>query len=152
LLGFFRFYSSFHQILINFSPGGGSGFIGTALKGLLTRNGYDVVTVSRMPGPNRISWVRNQQKILFPCAYCFTLHLTNFPQIDLPKVGIPQNCKAVINLAGQNILDPRHRWTAGFKQNVYSSRINTTKWLADAINAAPVKPDVFITVSGVGNF
>lgn len=56
----------------------------------------------------------------------------------------------MINLAGQNILDPRYRWTAGFKQNVYASRINTTKWLADAINAASVKPDVFITVSGVG--
>lgn len=74
-----------------------------------------------------------------------------FSQIDLPKVGIPDNCKAVINLAGQNILDPKYRWTAGFKQNVYSSRINTTKWLAEAINAAPKKPDVFITVSGVGN-
>lgn len=47
----------------DFSQGGGTGFVGTALKGLLTKNGYDVVTVSRMPGPNRISWVKTILKI-----------------------------------------------------------------------------------------
>jgi uncharacterized protein len=73
-------------------------------------------------------------------------------QIDLNKTGIPNDCKAVINLAGQNILDPKYRWTPGFKQNVYSSRINTTKWLAEAIEGASKKPDVFISVSGVGNY
>ncbi|XP_059490744.1 epimerase family protein SDR39U1 [Neocloeon triangulifer] len=108
--------------------GGGSGFVGTALGNLLRRNGYNIITVSRMPGPNRMSW------------------------IELQKTGIPDRCKAVINLAGQNILDPKHRWTEGFKQNVYSSRINTTQWLAEAIDRAPTKPEVFITVSGVGYY
>jgi NAD dependent epimerase/dehydratase family enzyme len=71
-------------------------------------------------------------------------------QSDVQKVGLPEGCKAVINLAGQNVLDPMYRWTAGFKQNVWASRVNTTKSLADAITASGSKPGVFVTVSGVG--
>ena len=54
-------------------------------------------------------------------------------------------------MAGQNIFDASRRWTAGFKQNVSASRINTTATLASAIEKAEVKPDVFISMSGVGN-
>jgi uncharacterized protein len=63
--------------------------------------------------------------------------------------GIPKNTTAVINLAGQNVLDPSRRWTPGFKQNVYNSRINTTSLLVNAISKAEQKPDVFINISGV---
>lgn len=63
---------------------------------------------------------------------------------------IPDGTKAVINVAGQNVLDPRRRWTEGFKQNVISSRIETTKALAKAIQAMKEPPKVFITISGVG--
>lgn len=79
-----------------------------------------------MPGPQRISW-----------------H-------DLQSNGLPKNTKAVINLAGQNIMDFKQRWTAGFRQNVYNSRINTTKALAKAIAQAKEKPSVFVSMSGVG--
>nr|CAD7434542.1 unnamed protein product [Timema monikensis] len=105
--------------------GGGSGFIGTALTNLLRTNGYGVTIVSRMPGPQRISWS------------------------DLAKFGLPQNVTAVVNLAGQNVLDVTKRWTPGFKQNVWASRINTTSSLAQAINKAENKPMVFVTISGV---
>jgi NAD dependent epimerase/dehydratase family enzyme len=37
--------------------GGGSGFVGTALGQLLWSKGYGVTLVSRMPGPQRMSWV-----------------------------------------------------------------------------------------------
>jgi uncharacterized protein len=66
------------QVLI----GGGTGFIGKRLGNLLKTNGYETITVSRMPGKNRITW-----------------H-------DLEKNGIPQNTTACVNLAGQNVLDP----------------------------------------------
>lgn len=36
-----------------------------------------------------------------------------------------------------------------FKQNVWCSRINTTRALVRAIDAAPQRPDVFVNVSGV---
>ncbi|XP_063236057.1 epimerase family protein SDR39U1 [Bacillus rossius redtenbacheri] len=106
--------------------GGGSGFIGSALTNLLRAKGYDVIVVSRMPGPQRISWN------------------------DLAESRLPQNVTAVVNLAGQNVLDPTRRWTPGFQQNVWASRVNTTASLAQAIVKAASKPKVFITISGVG--
>lgn len=47
-----------------------------------------------MPGLGRITWT------------------------DLDKLGLPEKTSAVVNLAGQNVLDPARRWSAGFKQNV----------------------------------
>lgn len=79
-----------------------------------------------MPGPQRITW-----------------H-------ELNEVGIPKGTTAVVNLAGQNVLDPTRRWTPGFKQNVWNSRVKTNLALAQAINNAAVKPSVFVTISGVG--
>lgn len=106
--------------------GGGTGFVGTALGQLLRSKGYGVTIVSRMPGPQRMPWT------------------------DLAESGLPANTVAVVSLAGQNVLDPTRRWTPGFKQNVWSSRVNTTQSLAQAIIRAPVKPKVFISISGVG--
>lgn len=37
--------------------GGGTGFIGSALTFLLKSKGYEVTIISRMPGPQRITWV-----------------------------------------------------------------------------------------------
>ena len=45
--------------------------------------------------------------------------------------GFPENTTAVVNVAGQNILDPTRRWTEGFKQNVWASRVNTTKYIVN---------------------
>ncbi|XP_066138295.1 epimerase family protein SDR39U1 isoform X1 [Euwallacea fornicatus] len=106
--------------------GGGTGFIGSHLTKALTNLNYGVKIVSRMPGPHNISW-----------------H-------DLSSKGLPQDTVAVINLAGQNVMDFKQRWTAGFKQNIFNSRINTTTSLAKAIDKAVVKPKAFVSMSGVG--
>ncbi|XP_071525217.1 epimerase family protein SDR39U1-like isoform X1 [Panulirus ornatus] len=108
--------------------GGGTGFIGTALSNSLKQRGYEVLVVSRKPGPYRTSWN------------------------DLHKEGLPNTTTAVVNLAGQNVLDPLRRWTEGFKQNVWASRVNTTKYLAQAIKESSVKPKVFVSASGVGYY
>lgn len=71
---------------------------------------------------------------------------------DIEKNGLPKNTNAVINLAGQNVLDPSRRWTPGFKQNVWNSRIRTTQSLVAAIEHAQQKPDVFINISGVSHY
>ncbi|KAG4074256.1 hypothetical protein HA402_008665 [Bradysia odoriphaga] len=105
--------------------GGGTGFIGSNLTKLLTSKGYDVTTISRMPGLKRMTW-----------------H-------ELESNGIPEKTYAVVNLAGQNVLDPSRRWSPGFRQNVWNSRINTTKNLVNAIEKATTKPKVFVSVSGV---
>jgi len=69
----------------------------------------------------------------------------------LEKSGLPSNTKAVVSMAGQNIFDVSRRWTPGFKQNVWSSRVNTTASLASAISKAEKKPEAFVAISGVGN-
>ncbi|XP_018336000.1 epimerase family protein SDR39U1 [Agrilus planipennis] len=106
--------------------GGGSGFIGSYLSKLLSAKGYDVHIISRMPGIQRMTWT------------------------DLKEKGLPEPTTAVVNLAGQNVLDPSRRWTTGFKQNVWNSRVNTTTALANAINRAETTPTAFVTMSGVG--
>lgn len=68
---------------------------------------------------------------------------------ELESNGLPKDTTAVVNLAGQNVLDPTRRWTAGFKQNVWSSRVNSTAELVKAIQRASHKPEVFVNVSGV---
>lgn len=69
---------------------------------------------------------------------------------EIAKSGLPNKVEAVVNLAGQNVLDPTRRWTAGFKQNVWTSRVNTTASLAEAISKASHKPKAFVSISGVG--
>lgn len=105
--------------------GGGTGFIGSHLCNLLKKSGYNVITVSRMPGLQRITW-----------------H-------ELNEKGLPKDTVAAVNVAGQNVLDPSRRWTNGFKQNVWNSRVNTTKTFVEAIAKAQTKPDVFVSISGV---
>nr|XP_034184117.1 epimerase family protein SDR39U1 isoform X2 [Osmia lignaria] len=106
--------------------GGGTGFIGRQIINSLTGKGVSHTCISRMPGPNRISW-----------------H-------DLECYGLPENTTAVINVAGQNVLDPKQRWSEGFKQNVINSRVKTTKLLAEAI--INTKADAFLTISGVAYY
>lgn len=105
--------------------GGGTGFIGSHLNKVLSASGYNVTIISRMPGVKRITW-----------------H-------DLESKGLPSDVTAVVNLSGQNVLDPTRRWTPGFKQNVWTSRVNSSLSLAKAIDAATKKPNVFVNVSGV---
>ncbi|KAJ8924563.1 hypothetical protein NQ315_000712 [Exocentrus adspersus] len=108
--------------------GGGTGFIGSRLCTVLRNKGYGITVVSRMPGPQRISWS------------------------DLHAKGLPKDTTAVVNLAGQNVMDFKRRWTPGFKQNVFNSRINTTICLAKVIEEAEKKPSVFVSMSGVGAY
>lgn len=68
---------------------------------------------------------------------------------ELENKGLPEHTTAVVNVTGQNVLDPTRRWTSGLKQNVWTSRINSTSSLLKAIQKAPEKPDVFINVSGI---
>ena len=103
--------------------GGGSGFVGTALTRALRARGDRVTLVSRTKGPGRLTWD------------------------DIERDGIP-DCHVVINLAGKHILDMRRRWTAAYRDEVLSSRIETTQALVRAINAKPNPPELFISTAG----
>ncbi|XP_038077539.1 epimerase family protein SDR39U1-like [Patiria miniata] len=107
--------------------GGGSGFVGTAIRRLLLQRGHSVQLVSRSAGKDKITW--NQ----------------------LRKEGLPE-CDAVVSLSGENILNPLRRWTESFKQEVTDSRVKTTAALAKAIADASKPPKVFVSTSGVGYY
>lgn len=53
----------------------------------------------------------------------------------------------LVNLSGANIIG---RWSEEYKKLLYSSRIETTKALVNAINNASHKPELFISTSAVG--
>lgn len=53
----------------------------------------------------------------------------------------------VINLAGANIIN---RWTDKYKKLLYSSRIDTTSKIVNAINSVENKPELLISTSAVG--
>lgn len=57
------------------------------------------------------------------------------------------NSNIVINLAGANIIS---RWTPEYKQLLYSSRIDTTSKIVEAINNSETKPELLISTSAVG--
>ncbi|XP_076110913.1 epimerase family protein SDR39U1-like [Mytilus galloprovincialis] len=105
--------------------GGGTGFVGRHLTKALQEKGYKVTKVSRKTGPDTITWK------------------------DINKNGIPDDVTAVVNLAGANILNPLKRWNQAFKDEVVSSRVETTKTLANAIVSSKIPPKVFATISGV---
>ncbi|NXE42642.1 D39U1 protein, partial [Ptilorrhoa leucosticta] len=107
------------------SPGGGTGFVGRALTQLLRSRGHPVTHVSRQGGQDRISWE------------------------ELSHSGLPL-CDAVVNLAGENVLNPFHRWGDAFRREVISSRVETTKTLAKATAAAEQPPRAWVLVTGVG--
>ena len=53
----------------------------------------------------------------------------------------------VINLAGANIIN---RWSDSYKKLLYSSRIDTTSKIVNAINSIENKPKLLISTSAVG--
>uniref|UniRef100_A0A8D8U4N0 Epimerase family protein SDR39U1 n=2 Tax=Cacopsylla melanoneura TaxID=428564 RepID=A0A8D8U4N0_9HEMI len=105
---------------------GGTGFIGKALQYYLRQKGYTVNVVSRKAGPNTITWD------------------------TLSKSGIPEGTHAVVNLVGQNILQPGSIWTEQYKKDVYSSRVNRTQDLVKQVLASQDKVKAFVSFSGVG--
>ncbi|MCX8056184.1 MAG: TIGR01777 family oxidoreductase [Ignavibacteria bacterium] len=61
-----------------------------------------------------------------------------------------EDTNVVINLSGKSIA--KGRWTKKAKEEIYNSRILTTKKLADLICRSSKKPDLFIVASAVGYY
>ncbi|XP_030629533.1 epimerase family protein SDR39U1 [Chanos chanos] len=104
--------------------GGGSGFVGRELTRLLKSKGHEVTIISRQPGPGRITWS------------------------DLESGGLPP-CEGAVNLTGENIMNPLRWWNDSYKKDLFSSRVDTTRSLAQAIAASPNPPHAWVLVTGV---
>lgn len=61
--------------------------------------------------------------------------------------SIVNEADLVINLAGANIIN---RWSASYKKLLYSSRIDTTKAIVEAMKNSLIKPKLFISTSAIG--
>lgn len=113
--------------------GGGTGFVGKNLCGLLKRKGHDVVVVSRTASKP-------------PVEGCQVVTWDS-----VKREGLPIGTDAAVNLAGANILDPLKRWNS-YAPVVRSSRLETTTTMASAIASAATPPKVFVSASAVGYY
>jgi len=109
--------------------GGGSGFVGKQLAADLSKVGYSVQIISRQRRDNKtLTWS------------------------DIETNGLPSGTAAVINHAGELVLNPLKRWGDQFEKELRDSRMGTTKLLRDAITEAENKPLFWGQISGVGYY
>ncbi|MSR07814.1 MAG: TIGR01777 family protein [Gemmatimonadetes bacterium] len=117
---------------------GGTGFIGRAVVEALTARGDQCVVLSR--GGASV-WPTLAVRMI---------------QGDSAAGGPWQDdvgsCDAVINLAGEKIVDPPKRWTRGRKKLLWDSRVFTTGHVTAAIRRASTKPRVLLSGSAIGYY
>jgi len=106
---------------------GGTGFIGRALVKALTDRGDHVIVLSRT-SRETVKGVRYVQR--------------------LTDISIDHPLDAVINLAGEPILD--QRWNDSRKQLLRESRIKTTAKLVQWLGGLEQKPEVLVSGSAIG--
>ncbi|MDP3182757.1 MAG: TIGR01777 family oxidoreductase [Desulfobaccales bacterium] len=114
---------------------GGSGFVGTFLSRQLAQKGHEVTILSRSerapaPTPTGISF------------------LTGNPAQEGPWMAAVSEHDWIINLAGASVFG---RWDARTKQNIYDSRILTTRNLIKAL-AGGDRHQLFCSTSAVGYY
>lgn len=111
---------------------GGSGYIGSLLSKRLLGLGHQILIIDIKP-----------TKIFHPnisFVHC------DISSSDLPS-GILEKTDAIINLAGVNIAT---KWTPKAMKAIYSSRIDSTKHIVEAIKITKIKPSCFISASAIG--
>jgi len=110
---------------------GASGFIGTELVRQLKAEGHTVLTLVRAQpkNPGEFHWA---------------------PDARMIDYGVLESVDAVVNLSGAST--GRLPWTASYKKEILSSRVNATQTLADAMSMAATPPAVFLSGSAVGYY
>jgi uncharacterized protein (TIGR01777 family) len=66
------------------------------------------------------------------------------------KSEVLENAFSIIHLAGAGVFSKR--WNESFKNEIYSSRVDSTKKLIEIISKLDNKPENFIVASGVGYY
>lgn len=110
---------------------GGSGLVGRHLTERLLAEGWQPILLTRRPTmPSLPSGVPTQ---------------------GWDRIGPAlEGAAALINLAGANI--GHRRWTKAYKAVLWSSRIESTRRLIDALKACQNRPPVFIQASATGYY
>ena len=115
---------------------GGRGLLGTALSVSLTRDGHEVVVLTRGSVQGSAAGVR---------------HVRWTPDGGTESWHEELNgALAVVNLAGEPI--GAGRWSASRKRQITDSRVEATRRLAEAIGGVASPPKVFLSGSAVGYY
>lgn len=114
---------------------GGTGFVGQRLVAALVARGDQVTVLSR-----HASSARQRLGDAVTCV-------EGDSALGGAWQGSVSGHDAVVNLAGQSI--GGKRWNARYKQLLMDSRVETTRYLVEAIAAAAKRPGVLVSASGV---
>jgi uncharacterized protein (TIGR01777 family) len=116
---------------------GGSGFLGRPLATALAADGHEIVTLTRGAAaprgaghPRTVTWTPDGN--------------TDAWAAEIDGAG------AVVNLAGESIAGKR--WSDQQKRRIVDSRVQATRSLVTAIQAARNPPPVFVSGSAVGYY
>jgi len=115
---------------------GGSGFLGSHLIQKLAATGHEVILVTRRP---------NSLVDTVPASVSVK---SWFPLEGLSS--IINGSDAVVNLIGESI--GAKRWSPARKQEILSSRVDTTRSVVNAIGRTTRKPSVLLNASAVGYY
>jgi uncharacterized protein (TIGR01777 family) len=117
---------------------GGTGFVGRQLIGALLKRGDRCTVVSRK---GTDPWKDERVRVI-----------TADPTVRGTWQQEVNKADVVVNLVGERIVEPPHRWTQAKKQAIHNSRVAATEQLVDAINAAPAPPRTLVSSSAVGYY
>lgn len=115
---------------------GGTGFVGTALRARLIRDGHRITVLTRSPRPD----TDGPQGITY---------LTADPTIRGPWQEAIKEHDVVINLAGASIFN---RWSPEYKRLLRESRLQTTRNLVEGIPDHGAKSMTLFSTSAVGYY
>lgn len=108
---------------------GASGFLGTLLRDALLNEGHEILALVRKPPSQKdeVSWNPSRREI---------------------DTGGLEGTDAVIHLSGENI--GMKRWTKRKKERIYSSRVESTRFLCEVLSALSSPPAILLSASAVG--
>jgi uncharacterized protein (TIGR01777 family) len=112
---------------------GGTGFIAEGLRDMLLKQGHFLTIITRSPEKHESETAQNQQFISW----------------DDDLVSAMEETDVVINLVGKNLATI---WTEEAKKEIYSSRVDTTNQIVDAIRKTESRPELMISASGIGYY
>jgi hypothetical protein len=116
---------------------GASGFIGRALCAALRADGHAVVALTRDAARAKTILAAGAEVV------------EGVPTAAGPWQEAVAGCDAAVNLAGEPL--DAERWDARFRQKLLDSRVDATRFLVEAIAAAPAarRPRALVSASGV---
>ncbi|MDR8393099.1 TIGR01777 family oxidoreductase [Aliifodinibius sp. S!AR15-10] len=119
---------------MNILISGGTGFIGTEIRNNFLKKGDFLTIITRSPEKYASETAKNQA----------------FIDWDSDLSAVMEEADVVINLVGESIFGKP--WTEQIKKRLYSSRVDNTRKLVEAVEKSENRPELFISASGISYY